>query len=182
MNTDDIDPKAFHGNIFESVCAQLSSTRKKGKQIWTESEIRDQLMEAVDVDEETLQIEAQDLIMAEMMGEDVEMVDLDEEEDSKDIDMDEVQAKARDLDHTVVLEAMLNNIEYLKAAVLSFVEKNDLTCYVLGGRRLQRKITASKQRDVESLVFTEWGQRLYFYTGKKPKIRCAKWWFAPRLR
>ena len=53
MNTDDIDPKAFHGNIFQSACAQLSSTRKRGKQIWTESEIRDQLMEAVDVDEET---------------------------------------------------------------------------------------------------------------------------------
>ena len=105
-----------------------------------------------------------------------------EEEDSQDIDMNEVRAKARDLDHTVVLEAMLNNINYLKAAVIGFVEKNDLMCYVLGGRRLQRKIAASKQRDVESLVCTEWGQRLYFYTGKKPKIRCAKWWFAPRLR
>ena len=57
MNTDDIDPKAFHGNIFESVCAQLSSTRKKGKRIWTDSEIRDQLMEALAVDEETLQME-----------------------------------------------------------------------------------------------------------------------------
>ena len=78
MNTDDIDPKAFHGNIFESVCAQLSSTRKKGKQIWTESEIRDQLMEAVDVDEETLRIEAEDLVTAEMMGEDLGMFNLDE--------------------------------------------------------------------------------------------------------
>ena len=54
------------------------------------------------------------------------------EEDSY---LHEVEAKARDLDHMVVLDFMLNDIGYLKAAVLSFVEKNDLTCYILGGRR-----------------------------------------------
>ena len=59
LNTEDIDPKAFRGNRFESVCFQISSTRKKGKQIWTPQRAKEQLIELaaghIDRDDEVLE-------------------------------------------------------------------------------------------------------------------------------
>ena len=123
LNTEDIDPNAFRGNRFESVCWQMSSTRKKGKQIWTPQRAKEQLIE--------------------LAAEDIHRED-------------------------EVLEASLTaNVAFLKAAVLKFAEKNDLTCYVLCGRRLEHKITAPKRNNVEPLIFAEWDGRLYFHTGGK---------------
>ena len=60
LNTEDIDPNAFHGNSFESVCLQISSTRKKGKQIWTPQRAKEQLIElaAEDIDRDVEVLEA----------------------------------------------------------------------------------------------------------------------------
>ena len=129
LNTEDIDPNAFRGNRFESVCFQISSTRKKGKQIWTPQRAKEQLIELA----------------------------------AEDTDRDDE-----------VLEAILTtNVAFLKATVLKFAEKNDLTCYVLCGRRLEHKITAPKRNNVEPLIFAEWDTRLYFYTGAKTKEKVA---------
>ena len=106
LNTEDIDPKAFRGNRFESVCLQISATRKKGKQLWTPQRVKAE--------------------MIELAAEDLERDD-------------------------EVLEAV-----FLKATVLKFVEKNDLTCYVLCGRRLEHKIAAPKRNNLEP-----WGIRVW---------------------
>ena len=60
LNTEDIDPNAFRGNRFESVCLQISSTRKKGKRIWTPQRAKEQLIElaAEDVDRDDEVLEA----------------------------------------------------------------------------------------------------------------------------
>ena len=60
LNTEDIDPNAFRGNRFESVCFQISSTRKKGKQIWTPQRAKEQLIElaAEDIDRDDEVLEA----------------------------------------------------------------------------------------------------------------------------
>ena len=130
LNTEDIDPNAFRGNRFESVCFQISSTRKKGKQIWTPQRAKEQLIELA----------------------------------AEDTDRDDE-----------VLEAILTtNATFLKATVLKFAEKNDLTCYVLCGCRLEHKITAPKRNNVEQLIFAEWDRRLYFYTGAKTKEKVAQ--------
>ena len=41
LNIEDINPNAFSEGRFESVYAQISATRKKGKQIWTPEQVRD---------------------------------------------------------------------------------------------------------------------------------------------
>jgi len=54
LNTEDIDPNAFCVNRFESVCLQISATRKKGKQIWTPQRFKELLelaAEGVEQDE-----------------------------------------------------------------------------------------------------------------------------------
>ena len=130
LNTQDIDPNSFRGNPLESVCVQISATRKKGKNIWTPQRAKEQLIE----------------LAAEDIDRDVE-----------------------------VLEASLTaNVAFLKATVLKFAERNDLTCYVLCGRRLEHKITAPKRNNVEPLIFAEWDTRLYFYTGAKTKEKVAQ--------
>ena len=45
LNTHEIDPNAFRGNRLESVCAQISATRKKGKNIWTPQRVKEELIE-----------------------------------------------------------------------------------------------------------------------------------------
>ena len=47
LNTQDIDPNAFRGNPLESVCVQISATRKKGKNIWTPERAKEELIELV---------------------------------------------------------------------------------------------------------------------------------------
>ena len=60
LNTQDIDPKAFRGNRFESVCLQISPMRKKGKQIWTPQRAKEQLIElaAEDIERDDEVLEA----------------------------------------------------------------------------------------------------------------------------
>ena len=59
LNTEDINPNAFFEGRFESVCAQISATRKKGKQIWTPEQVRDKLVEVaaedIERDDEVLE-------------------------------------------------------------------------------------------------------------------------------
>ena len=47
LNTHEIDPNAFRGNRLESVCAQISAARKKGKNIWTPQRAQEELIELV---------------------------------------------------------------------------------------------------------------------------------------
>ena len=74
------------------------------------------------------------------------------------------------------------NIMFLRAAVLRFAEKNDLTCYVLCGRSLEHKITAPKRNNIEPLIFAEWDRRLYFYKGAKTKEKVAQMVVRPPVK
>ena len=45
LNTEDIDPNAFQGTPFESLCLQLSALRNDGRTKWTPQQVKEKLIE-----------------------------------------------------------------------------------------------------------------------------------------
>ena len=85
----------------------------------------------------------------------------------------EIATEGAEGEEDSVIEDMFDHGVSLSPVVLELARREQLTCYVLCGRRLADKIAPPNRNNNEPLVFAEWDGRWYLYTGVKTKEKVA---------